>query len=90
MLIKKREDVAIKVVNDSKVFIEYSQCMDDVYNNIDDYNPPRKRKYLIVFDDMISDTMTDKTFQAIIKKLFIRSRKLNISPVFITQSYEQR
>ena len=88
-MIKKREDVAIKVVNDSKVFIEYSQCMDDVYNNIDDYNPPRKRKYLIVFDDMISDTMTDKTFQAIIKKVFIRCWKLNISPVFISQSYEK-
>ena len=91
LLIKKSEDVAIKGVNDSKAFIEYSQCMDDVYNNIvDDYNPSRKRKNLIVFDGMIADTMTDKTFLAIIKKLFIRCRKLNISPVFISQSYEQR
>ena len=61
--------------------------MDDVYNNIDDYNPKRKRKILIAFDDMIADIMTNKTFQAIIKELFIRSRKLNISLVFITQSY---
>ena len=61
--------------------------MDDVYENIDDYNPSRKRKKLIVFDDMIADIMTSTRFQAIIKELFIRRRKLNISLVFITQSY---
>ena len=61
--------------------------MDDVYNNIDDYNPSRKREILIVFDDMMTDIMTNKKFQSIIKKLFIRCRKLNISLVFITQSY---
>ena len=61
--------------------------MDKVYQNIDDYNPSRKRKILIVFDDMIADIMTNKKFQAIIKELFIRCRKLNISLVFITQSY---
>ena len=61
--------------------------MDDVYNNIDDYNPKRKRKILIVFDDMIADIMTDNKFQGIIKNLFIRCRKLNISLVCITQSY---
>ena len=61
--------------------------MDDVYNSIDDYNPNRKKKKLIVFDDMIADIMTNKRFQSIIKELFIRCRKLNISLVFITQSY---
>ena len=61
--------------------------MDDVYNNIDDYNPKRKRKILVVFDDMIADIMTNKRFQAIIKELFIRCRKLNIFLVLITQSY---
>ena len=61
--------------------------MNDVYENIDHYNPSRKRKILIVFDDMIADIMTNKKFQAIIKELFIRCRKLNISLVFITQSY---
>ena len=61
--------------------------MDDVYNNIDDYNPKRKRKILIVFDDMIADIMTNKRFQPIIKELFIRCRKLNIFFDFITQSY---
>ena len=61
--------------------------MDDVYENIDDYNPNRKRKILIVFDDMIADIMSNKKFQAIIKELFIRCRKLNIPLAFITQSY---
>ena len=61
--------------------------MDDVYDNIDDYNPKRKRKGLIVFDDMIADIMTNKRLQALIKELFTRCRKLNISLVFITRSY---
>ena len=58
--------------------------MDAVYKNIDDYNPNRRKKILIVLDDMITDIMTNKEFQAIIKKLFIRCRKINISFVFIT------
>ena len=61
--------------------------MDDVYNNIDDYNSKRKRQILIVFDDMIEDITTNRKFQSIIKELFIRCRKLNKSLVFITQSY---
>ena len=61
--------------------------MDDVYENIDNYYPNRKRKILIVFDAMIADIMTNKKCQAIIKELFIRCRKLNISLVFITQYY---
>ena len=61
--------------------------MDDVYENINDYNPSKKIKKLFVFDDMIADIMTNRRFQAIIKELFIRCRKLNISLVFITQSY---
>ena len=86
-LIKKREDVGIKHLNDLKAFIECSNTMDGVYKNIDDYNPYKKRKILIVFDDVIPDIMSNKKFQAIIKDLFIRCRKLNISLVFITQSY---
>ena len=86
-MIEKRENAGIKNYNDPTVFIEYSNTMDDVFSNIDDYNPKRKRKILIVIDDMISDIMTNKSFQAIIKELFIRCRKLNISLVFITQSY---
>ena len=61
--------------------------MDGVYENIDDYNPSRKRKILIIFDGMITDIMTNKKFKSIIKELFIRCRKLNISLVFITQYY---
>ena len=61
--------------------------MADVYENIDDYNLSRKRKILFAFDEMIEDIMSNKKLQAIIKWLFIRCRKLNISLVFITQSY---
>ena len=86
-LIKNRENVGIKHVNDSKAFIECSNTVYDIYGNIDNYNPTRKRKILIVFDDMIADIMTNKKFQAILKELFIRCRKINISLVFITQSY---
>ena len=86
-LIKKREDAGIKNLDDPSAFINYSNTMDDVYNNIDDSNPKRKRKNLIVFDDTIADIMTNKNFQAIIKELFIRCRKLNISLVLITHSY---
>ena len=86
-LIKKRENVGIKHENNSKAFIECSNAMDDVYENTDNYNPSRKRKFLIVFDDMIADIMSSKKFQAIIKEFFIRCRKLNISLVFTTQSY---
>ena len=61
--------------------------MNDVYANINNYNPSRNRKILIVFDDMIAGIMANKMFQSIIKELFIRCRKINISLVFITQSY---
>ena len=86
-LIKKCENAGIKHLNAPKAFIEYSNSMDDVYENTDDYNPNRKRKILIVFDDMIADMMRNKKFRATIKELFIRCRKLNISLVFMTQSY---
>ena len=56
---KKRENVLIKHLNNSNVFIECLNTMDDVYGNIDDFNQSRKRKVLIVFDDMITDIMTN-------------------------------
>ena len=59
----------------------------NVYQNIDNYKPGRKRNILIVFNGMIADAITNKKFQAIIEELFIRCRKLNISLVFIAQSY---
>ena len=61
--------------------------MDDVYEDIGNYNAKRDKKVLITFEDMIADVMTNKKLQAIIKELFIRCRKLNISLVFIAQSY---
>ena len=87
LLIKKREDERIKNLDNPSTFIEYSNTMDGVYNNIDDYNPKRNRKTLILFDDMITYIMNIKKFQAIIKELFIRCSKLNMSLIFITQSY---
>ena len=85
-MIKKREDVGTKHFNDSKAFIEYSNNMDDIYKNIEEYNPNKKRKILIVFDDMTADMLSNKKLNPIITELFIRGRKLNISLVFITQS----
>ena len=61
-LIKKREDAGIKHLNDSNEFIEVWNTMDDVYENIDDYHPSRKRKVLIVFGGMIASIMTNKNF----------------------------
>ena len=61
--------------------------MHDVYKNINDYNPDKENKILIVFDDMIADMINNKKLNSIVTELFIRGRKLNISLVFITQSY---
>ena len=71
-VIKKREDAGIKHLNDPNAFIECSNTMDDVYEDINDYNSSRKRNILIVFDDMIANIMTNKKFQSITKELFIR------------------
>ena len=86
-LINKRESTGLKHFNDPKAFIEYSNDMHDVYKNIDDYNPDKENKILIVFDDMIADMIHNKKLNSIVTELFIRGRKLNISLVFITQSY---
>ena len=61
-LIKKRDDAGIKHLNNPNEFIECSNRMDDVYGNINDYNLIRKRKKIIVFDDMIAHIMTNKRF----------------------------
>ena len=66
-LIKECKDAGIKHLNNSKAFIDCPNTMGDVYENIDDYNSSRKRKILILFDDMIADIMSNKKFQAIIK-----------------------
>ena len=61
--------------------------MRDVYKNIDEYSPDKENKILIVFDDMIADMINNKKLNSIVTELFIRGRKLNISLVFISQSY---
>ena len=86
-LINKREQAGIKTLNDPHAFIEYSNDMNDVLDDINNYNKNRDKKVLIIFDDMIADIMRSEKFKAIVKELFIRCRKLNISIIFITQSY---
>ena len=61
--------------------------MQDVYKNIEEYNSGKKRKVLIVFEDMFADMISNKKPNSIVTGLFIRDRKINISVVFITQSY---
>ena len=85
-LINKRESVGISHLNDPKAFIEYSNDMHDVYKNIDNYNLDKENKIIIVFNDMIVD-MINKKLNSIVTELFIGGRKLNISLVFISQSY---
>ena len=86
-LINKREQARIKNLNDPRAFIEYSNDMNDVLDDVNSYNKNRDKKVLIIFDDMIADIMRSEKFKAIVKELFIRCRTLNISIVFITQSY---
>ena len=82
-LINKPERTGLK---HSKTFIEYSNDLDDIYKNIEEYNPNKKCKILIVFDT-IADMLSNKKLNLIVTELFIRGRNLNISFVFITQSY---
>ena len=79
--------MGINHFKDPKAFIEYSNDMHGVYKNIDDYNPDKENKILIVFDDMIVDMIRNKKLNSIVAELFISGRKLNISLIFITQSY---
>ena len=85
-LINKGEKVGLNHFNDLKAFMEYSNDMQDVYKNIEDYNPTKKRK-ILVFDDMIAGMINNNKLNPVVTELFITGRKLNISIVFITQSY---
>ena len=86
-LINKRKSTGLKHFNDPRAFSEYSDGMQDVYKNIDEYNIDKKLKILIVFDGMIADMINNKNLNSIVTELFTRGRKLKISLVFITQSY---
>ena len=85
MLIKKRKSTGLKHFNDSKPFIEYSNDMGN--RNIKEHNPKKKPKILIVYDDMIADMLNNKKRNPIVTEFLIKGIKLNISFVFIRQSY---
>ena len=87
LLDNKRKSTGLKYLNDWKAFIEFSNDMDDIYKNIEENNPNKKQKILIVFDDMIADMLSNNRLNPIVTELFIRGRKLYISSVFIIQSY---
>ena len=89
LLIKKREEARIYLNNPNpKAFKEYLNTMDHVHNNIDNYNLTRKLKNLIIFDDIIADSKTNKDFQSMVEQLYFRCRNLNITLVFITNFIE--
>ena len=81
LLIDKRETTGLKA------FIKNSNDINNIYKNIEEYNSNRKQKILIVFDNMIADMVSNKILNSIVTELFIRGRKLNISFLFVTQSY---
>ena len=85
LLINQRKGTNLKYLDDSKAFIKCSNSVNDIYENIDECTPDKKRKKLIVFDDMIADILSNKKLNP--KNLFIRGRKLRISPLIITQLY---
>ena len=82
LLIIGREKVGIKKSKYPKSFAGYSQTIADVYENLEDYIPAKERDVLIVFDDMIADMEANKKLSHIVTELFLRERKLNISPAF--------
>ena len=74
-------------MEEKKAFIDYSQTIDHIYENLDYYNPTKKRRALIVFDDTIADMESNKKLSPIVTELFLRERKLNIALAFISKSY---
>ena len=86
-LINKRQNVGSDQLNHPKAFIEYANHMQDIYKNIKEYNPGKKCKVLIVFDDVIAEVINKKKLNPKVTGLFIRGRKLNISIFFISHSY---
>ena len=87
MLINGTEKVGIKKFKNPKALIGYSQIMDDVYGNLEEYKPTKKTKVLLMFHDMIVDMESNKKLSPIVTELFLEGKKLNISLIFISQSY---
>ena len=79
MLINGREKVEIKEFKNPKAFVDYSQKIDDAYASLEDYHPTKKRRVLIMFDDMIAEMKSNKKLSPIVTELFLKERKLNIS-----------
>ena len=86
LLTEEKKQELIKLKN-QKAFIDYSQTIDDVYQNVKDYNPMKKRKALILFDDLIAGMKANKKLSPRVTEFFLRERKLNILLVFISQYY---
>ena len=86
-LFSKTESAGLKHFDGSKAFIEYSNGMDDIYKNIEEYNQNKKREILIVLDDMIADMLSSKKVNLIITELFIRLKKLTISRFYYTSLF---
>ena len=70
-LINKKERVGIDHLNDPKAFIEYSNDMYDVYKNIDNYNPYKENKILIIFDNIIADVINNKKLNSIVTEFLL-------------------
>ena len=86
-LIKKLEEVGVKHYKDSKAFIKYFGDIKNFHKSIEDYNLRKERKALIVFDDKITNMISNKKHHPVVTALFIKRRKLNNFLLFITQSY---
>ena len=82
LLINGREKVGIENLKNPKAFIDFSPKNNDVYENLEDYNPTKKMRVLILFDDLIADMGSNKKLSPIVTELFLRGRKVNISPFF--------
>ena len=85
----KREKIGLNHYDDLKAFIEYSNYLQDVFKNIEEYNLSKKQKVFTIFDDMIAVMINNKKLTLVVTELFIRGRKLNISIVILTQSYSK-
>ena len=86
-MINKCKGLRLNRLNDSEAFIDYSSYMNNIHKNIEEYNSDEKREILIVFADMIADMLSNKIRNLLVTELFIIGKRLNISFVFITQSY---
>ena len=87
IFIKIQESADLKHFNDSKAFIEYSDDTDDIFISFEEYNPNKKRKISITFDDLIANILSNKKLNPIVTELLIRARKLNIYHLFCSTHY---